>query len=358
SRIADYNQYVFTGPKGRWHADHLRKVIREQTGNSTKLLAPMNAQSLRQAIVALLDQHTGHLSAVNNAGLNFAEDVQSGHTTHVATTYYAIGTDDLPHTNRNDLQEFLNVSDRWIQFLVGVGNISELRSLPRDSSFLQPSHIGQSLEQSTPSVVTRDPSQMQITTVVKQITEVYPRLSNARLLPTAPETFCLLKELRGVNAIFKSPYQAAAMQTIISNPGDSHLVVLPTGGGKSDIVFVSSLYERKRGRITVLALPFVALRYDLINRAKQLGMNVIEWSSELTRDAVTTADIIVLPIESMDSHHFRQQFTKLLIAKDGHSAVARIFFDEAHTILSQWKFRPSFQGVSELTSLQVPMVLL
>ncbi|KAK9371269.1 hypothetical protein V1509DRAFT_644021 [Lipomyces kononenkoae] len=42
----------------------------------------------------------------------------SGHTSHVATTYYAIGsTDDLPGTNRNDIHEFMNVSDRWIAFL-------------------------------------------------------------------------------------------------------------------------------------------------------------------------------------------------------------------------------------------------
>ncbi|KAK9366395.1 hypothetical protein V1509DRAFT_641656 [Lipomyces kononenkoae] len=49
-----------------------------------------------------------------------------------------------------------------------------------------------------------------------------------------------------------------------------------------------------------------------------------------TRDDILTADIITVSIESMDSHVFRQQFTKLLIAKDGHSVVARIFFDEAH----------------------------
>ncbi|KAK9364493.1 hypothetical protein V1509DRAFT_636197 [Lipomyces kononenkoae] len=76
----------------------------------------MNPQSLRQT-VALLGQHAGHLNAVKNASLNFVDDVQSGHTSHVATTYYAIGTDDLPSANKNDVQEFLNVSDRWIQFL-------------------------------------------------------------------------------------------------------------------------------------------------------------------------------------------------------------------------------------------------
>ncbi|KAK9364533.1 hypothetical protein V1509DRAFT_636059 [Lipomyces kononenkoae] len=117
SNVLDYNQYLFAGPNGRWQAEKLRRAIRRHTGESDKLLAPMNAQSLCQAIVDLLDQHAGHLSAIKNASLNFVDDVQSGHSSHVATTYYAIGTDDLPCTNRNDVHEFMNVSDRWIRFL-------------------------------------------------------------------------------------------------------------------------------------------------------------------------------------------------------------------------------------------------
>ncbi|KAK9489025.1 hypothetical protein V1508DRAFT_436151 [Lipomyces doorenjongii] len=77
----------------------------------------MTAQSLRQALVALLDHHAGHMSAVQSTELNYVEDVQSGHTTHIATTYYAVGTDDIPGVNRNDVHEFINISDRWISFL-------------------------------------------------------------------------------------------------------------------------------------------------------------------------------------------------------------------------------------------------
>ncbi|KAK9241523.1 P-loop containing nucleoside triphosphate hydrolase protein, partial [Lipomyces tetrasporus] len=157
---------------------------------------------------------------------------------------------------------------------------------------------------------------------------------------------------------FRNRDQAAAVQTIISNPGDSYLVVLPTGAGKSDIVFLSSLYERKRGRITLLILPFVALRYDLVGRGRALGLNIVEWSSGVSKDSIAKADILLLSIESIDTGRFRQQFTELLISKSGKSLIARIFFDEAHTILSHWNFRPSFQAVSDLASMQVPIVLL
>ncbi|KAJ8100830.1 hypothetical protein POJ06DRAFT_175568, partial [Lipomyces tetrasporus] len=89
--------------------------------------------------------------------------------------------------------------------------------------------------------------------------EVYPESVDAKLLPVAPATFQLLYELRGTNARFLSPLQAAAIQTIVSNPGHSFLVVLPTGSGKSDIVYLTSLYEFKNRRVTILVVPFVAL---------------------------------------------------------------------------------------------------
>ncbi|ODQ68787.1 hypothetical protein LIPSTDRAFT_76742, partial [Lipomyces starkeyi NRRL Y-11557] len=96
-------------------------------------------------------------------------------------------------------------------------------------------------------------------TIIREVTEIYTEVSNADLLPVAPATFTLLRHLRGGNAKFRGPYQGAAVQTVISNPGYSYLVVLPTGGGKSDILFLSALYERQNGRITLLVLPFVAL---------------------------------------------------------------------------------------------------
>ncbi|KAK9481675.1 P-loop containing nucleoside triphosphate hydrolase protein [Lipomyces starkeyi] len=134
--------------------------------------------------------------------------------------------------------------------------------------------------------------------------------------------------------------------------------VLPTGGGKSDILFLSALYERQNGRITLLVLPFVALRYDLLDRGRKLGLRITEWSANVKRESIIESDIIVISVESIDSGVFRNLLTELLISKEGNSLVARIFFDEAHTILGQWDFRPSFHAITNLTSLSIPVVLL
>ncbi|KAK9426893.1 hypothetical protein V1505DRAFT_120094, partial [Lipomyces doorenjongii] len=261
-----------------------------------------------------------------------AHDLQSGHSTMMATDHYAIGTDDLPNSKRYDVHFFMQVSESWF---VVLGEESPSKGLRESVKSVQPSTVGQSLTTSVPAT-SNNGSEQQITTIVREITEVYTETASADLLPVSPATFRLLHGMRGNEAKFRSPHQAAALQTIISNPGYSYLVVLPTGGGKSDLLFLSALYERQNRRTTLLVVPYVALRHDIVGRATELGLIVVHWSTGTNKDSICTADIVVFSVESMDSGAFRTLFTELLIAKQGNSVVARIFFDEAHTILGHW----------------------
>ncbi|KAK9237131.1 hypothetical protein V1525DRAFT_433031 [Lipomyces kononenkoae] len=153
--------------------------------------------------------------------------------------------------------------------------------------------------------------------------------------------------MRGAAGKFRSQHQAAALQTIISSPGYSYLVVLPTGGGKSDLLFLSALYERQNRRITLLVVPYVALRHDIIRRATEFGLNVVHWSARTKTDSIITAEIVVFSVESMDSGAFRSFLTEHFIAKNGNSIVARIFSDEAHTTPA---FHPQTDGQTERTN--------
>ncbi|KAK9364532.1 hypothetical protein V1509DRAFT_636056 [Lipomyces kononenkoae] len=100
----------------------------------------------------------------------------------------------------------------------------------------QPGAVGQSVEKLVLSAST-NATRLETATIVREVTEIYSETPNADLLPVSPATFRLLKSMRGSDAKFRSIHQAAALQTIISNPGYSYLVVLPTGGGKSDLAF-------------------------------------------------------------------------------------------------------------------------
>ncbi|KAK9233802.1 P-loop containing nucleoside triphosphate hydrolase protein [Lipomyces kononenkoae] len=348
-----YQQYLFTGYRGRFGAERLRRVVLQQTERS--LHAPLNVQELRQALVAFLDKHVGHADAENILTQDLAHDMQAGHSSRMATMQYAVGTQDIPMANRYDVHLFMTVSERWIKLL---GEELPLDGLKQSGLLHEPSRSGQSVEGPVASTIVSGQGDTVTTTITREITEIYTEASNARVLPVAPETFQLLHELRGPGATFRTREQAAAIQAVISNPGDSHLVILPTGSGKSDIIYLSSLYERRRGRVTLLVMPFVALKYDTIERAKNLGLNVVQWSGSLTKESMAAADIVVLSVENLDSGRFRSQLTELIIGKLGHSLIARIFIDEAHTIVGHWDFRSSFQAISDLTCFSIPVVLL
>ncbi|KAK9357358.1 hypothetical protein V1504DRAFT_72661 [Lipomyces starkeyi] len=214
--IEGYQQYLFSGDKGRFGAERLRKIIEHRTGQSAALHSALNAQGLRQALIAFLDQYAGLAKAVGVFDDDYAQDVQSGHSSQMAVSHYAISDQDLPSTNRYDVHAFMLVSEAWFRFL---GEESPVHGLKRRLETALPSQIGQSVERGIPAVREVGPNTIEKTIVVREVTEVYPEAVDAKLLPVTAATFRLLFELRGVNATFRSALQAAAIQTIISNPG-------------------------------------------------------------------------------------------------------------------------------------------
>ncbi|KAK9327811.1 P-loop containing nucleoside triphosphate hydrolase protein [Lipomyces starkeyi] len=296
--VEGYQQYLFSGNRGRFGADRLRKIIEHRTALSVTLHSPLNTQGLRQAIVAFLEKYCGHSQAVGVLDDNYAYDVQSGHSSSTAVSQYAVSDQDLPSTNRYDVHVFMLVSEAWFKVLGEESSVKYINiSLQRE----RPSNIGQSVEHPVSTVHDIGMGFTEKMTIHREVTEVYPESVDAKLLPLTIETFRLLFELRGTNAAFRSAFQATSVQTIISNPGNSFLVVLPTGA---------------------------ALRYNIVDR------------------------------ENIDSGNFRRIFSELLFKKAGHSLIAKIIFDETHTILNHWEFRPSFQAIHYITNFSIPLVLL
>ncbi|KAK9241528.1 hypothetical protein V1506DRAFT_525349 [Lipomyces tetrasporus] len=115
--IEGYQQYLFTGYKGRFGVERLREIIQQKTSLSTTLHTKLNAQELRQALVAFLDQFAGHSKAVGSDNEDYAHDIQSGHSSRMAVTHYAISDQDLPSTNRYDVHVFMLVSEAWFELL-------------------------------------------------------------------------------------------------------------------------------------------------------------------------------------------------------------------------------------------------
>ncbi|KAK9430263.1 hypothetical protein V1505DRAFT_356051 [Lipomyces doorenjongii] len=194
----------------------------------------------------------------------FVDDVQRGHTSHVATTYYAIGTDDLASTNRNDVQEFMNVLDRWIRLLGLTTSTSVVDDLTNKATSSEQQQLTTEIHissiQSCKSAAQEAPVQQTIQVISDGAQSSVPAVSL--------KTLTLLRTLKGSAARFRSEYQGAAIQAVLSYSGQSLLVILPTGAGKSDVIFLTALAEKANKRVTLVVVPFVALRLDVIRRGQ------------------------------------------------------------------------------------------
>lgn len=164
----------------------------------------------------------------------------------------------------------------------------------------------------------------------------------------------LLKKLRDVfkdeDARFKSIEQAEAMRETLKRDSDL-LVMLPTGGGKSLVYQLPMLLEDEM--TTVIIVPFVALVEQVEKQCKDLGMSCQVWTNKGYSEGLAQA--IIVGVE----HGITSEFQDLLIQLESTKRLARIVFDECHTLLTQREFRPNMRRVGGLVRcVSVQLVIL
>ncbi|KAG9375920.1 RecQ Superfamily II DNA helicase [Pyrenophora tritici-repentis] len=140
-----------------------------------------------------------------------------------------------------------------------------------------------------------------------------------------------LKRMMGEKAEFRG-VQEAAIKAITA--GESPVVaVMPTGAGKSLLFMLPAWAEQ--GGTTVVVVPLIALRGDMAQRCKKLGISCVEWQSRRPPDAA--AVVLVTP----------------------ESALDRIIIDECHIVLNrQYTFRKQMQQLGKLVAVETQMVML
>ncbi|RKK92452.1 hypothetical protein BFJ70_g17774, partial [Fusarium oxysporum] len=118
-----------------------------------------------------------------------------------------------------------------------------------------------------------------------------------------------LKRMLGEDAGWKTSQQRDGMYRImgLENNGtrsEQLIVVLPTGGGKSIFFMLPAFMEDERGKggpVSIVVVPFVSLVQDLVTRARELGIDCMEWKSDIDREerqrdarlVVVSADVAV-----------------------------------------------------------------
>ena len=146
---------------------------------------------------------------------------------------------------------------------------------------------------------------------------------------------------------WKSLEQEQAMTTIMSGT-EQVVCILPTGAGKS-LLFMLPCILPDAGT-TVLVVPLVALRGDLMRRMRELQIEHIEWLPGERRDA----PLVIVSVEAAGTKDFCK-YARVLIAQQ---KLDRIVVDECHLTVTAVEYRSSMIDMTAIRVLRTQFVYL
>ncbi|KAI4192651.1 MAG: hypothetical protein LQ350_008599 [Teloschistes chrysophthalmus] len=242
-------------------------------------------------------------------------DLQSGHSSHVAGIVYARGIHEIHGVVASKRKRFRGASIAWHDFLGFVDEAGVEMGRKRRAEF-----------------------------EFEAEDAAFGRWKRLRQVDMQTE----LRGMLGEEARFRG-IQSEALEAI--RQGQSPVVVvMGTGGGKSLLFMLPAWISR--GGTTVVVVPLIALRQDLIDRCRQVGIPCAIWKSSQPADG---ARIVLVTSESAVGEAFATFLNRLKTMQQ----LDRIVMDECHTVLNEkWDFRRKLQRAGELGRIQTQMVLL
>jgi RecQ family ATP-dependent DNA helicase len=254
--------------------------------------------------------------AEENIGASIADE-QAGHSAHVAGLIYARGIMEQAGAVADKRQQFRTSSTDWHRFLgfgagVEEGTMSKKRKRAPFESEADEARID--------------------------------RWGRLRKMDTAAH----LQRMMGKAAKFRG-VQKEAIDAIVA--GKSHVVaVMPTGAGKSMLFMLPAWAEQ--GGTTVVVVPLIALRGDMMRRCRKLGISCAEWDSRRPPDAA--AVVLVTPESAV-----REEFATFLNRLRATRQLDRIVIDECHIVLNRrYDFRKEMQKLGKLAAAETQIVML
>jgi len=165
----------------------------------------------------------------------------------------------------------------------------------------------------------------------------------------------LLVQIMGPSAHFRSVGQRRAVQAVAVERHPAVIVRLPPAGGKS-LVIQAAVWSQP-DKVTIVIVPYVALRQDLKERCAKLGIQTVEWSNRhpgVASLVLVTPEAAVGqptprepdrpgPIHFEDHHRPRRDTRFITFCRDLYQAgqLNCIGVDEAHAVAQDGDWRTS-----------------
>ena len=159
-----------------------------------------------------------------------------------------------------------------------------------------------------------------------------------------------LKEMLGAEAEFRG-CQQEAIQSIMR--GENFIVqVIGTGGGKSLSFMLPAWCST--GGVSIVVVPLIALRADMMERCRQFQISCAEWNSQQPSECDGKRLVFVTP-ESVVGETFGLWLHRRKAAQQLH----QISIDECHVILNhRTDLRRQLQEMGRLSRVGTQMILL
>ncbi|KAK4913694.1 hypothetical protein LTR49_018028 [Elasticomyces elasticus] len=228
----------------------------------------------------------------------------------------------------------------WAEMLARYGQGG---SQPIPQVTPQPCLLGKPLEQwhsasITPSVA----SGLKISPLWSRSQAVSAFVRDRRTVGEAELKQTMRKALRSDDVTFRLEKQREALYAVVSTDSLALMVVvLPTGGGKS-LLFMAPACLEDAG-VTVVVVPYRALLEDLLSKAKQTGIDCMEFK----RSEVNPVTLVFV---SGDVVEPSMGYAWVL---EGKGLLRRIFVDKSHLTFTSSNWRPKLEQVRLVRGLRV-----
>lgn len=292
-----------------------------------KFCLPRADPALRAVVISMGPEDIQRPGHENEPVPNFAHDLQAGHTTRTAQHTYARTMDQHAFSTEQTRTNYRKVSKIWHQQLF--------------FDLATEAQLSAAAEAGAPARGPGDPAPPEERSRNAQLSR-RARLQKADL-PAA-----LRQILTKDNASFQG-CQQEALEKIADGVLDL-VVVMATGQGKSLLFMLPA--KIAPGGLTVVVVPLVALRRDLVGRCSRAGLSACELDAN--RPTPTTSILFVTPEASINS-----KFNDYLTRQRALHRLDRIFFDECHVLLSVTDtFRSQMRSTPNIKHHGVPVICL